>query len=177
MWFPELYQWLWSCQLCYCTVLYILHSLYVCVWWHMAINKQMVLWVLKLMNVWMVGINKSCSLYLPHCSNPVSVTSIIFYCCHNCNFPLQVLNLFLFPALLMHNSFCTFPRVPARQRKHTAVPDGELCLLTAQLFTSEQSACLGEEIIVMLMLRLPLWYGCWFNGLGFEGFFFLFVLI
>lgn len=110
---------------------------------------------------WVVGLTN-----LVPCISPaaitlfLSVTSIIFHCCNNCNFFLRVLNLFLFPAILIHKAFCAFPRVRVGQRQHTAVPDGKHCLLTAQLFCSEQPACLGEQIIVTLMLQLPLWYGC-----------------
>lgn len=90
----------------------------------------------------------------------LSVTSVIFHCPSNCSFSLQVLNLFLFRAILMRKAFCAFAWVLVGQRQHTAVPDGKLCVLTAQLFISEQPACLGEQIIVTLMLQLPLWYGC-----------------
>lgn len=142
------------------STMYIAFS--VCMWWHMAINKQMVPWVLKLMKLggWWGLTNLVPSISPAAITLFLSVTSIIFHCCNNCNFFLRVLNLFLFPAILIHKAFCAFPRVLVGKRQHTAVPDGNLCLLTAQLFCSEQPACLGEQIIVTLMLQLPLWYGC-----------------
>lgn len=94
----------------------------------MAINKQMVLLVLKLMKLcgWWGLTNLVPRISPTAVTLFLSVTSIIFYCCNNCNFPLQVLNLLLFPALLMHKAFCTFPWVQAGQRQHAAVPDGKL---------------------------------------------------
>lgn len=100
---------------------YIAFSVYM--WWHMAINKQMVPWVLKLMKLggWWGLTN------LVPCVSPtaitlsLSVTSIIFHHCNNCSFSLQVLNLLLFPAILTYKAFCAFPWVPFGQRQHTTV--------------------------------------------------------
>lgn len=133
----------------------------VCMWWHMAINKQMVPWVLKLMKLggWWGLTN------LVPCISPtaitlfLSVTSVIFHCCNSCNFSLQVLNLFLFPAIWRIK-----PSVPFRgyhlDKGSILLYLMENCLLAAQLFCSKQPACLGEQIVVTFVLQLPLWYGC-----------------
>lgn len=108
------------------STMYIAFS--VCMWWHMAINKQMVPWVLKLMKLggWW-GITNLVPFLSPTAITLfLSVTSVIFHCCNNCNCSLQVLNLFLFPAILMHQALCAFPWVLVGQKQHTAIADGKL---------------------------------------------------
>lgn len=99
-----------------------------CMWWHMAINKQMIPCASNLIKLGVVRVNVSCTSYSSLCNNPVSFCNLYSLSpLNNCNSLLWVLNLFVFPSVLMQKALCTFSWLPVGQRQHSAVPDGS-CL-------------------------------------------------
>lgn len=77
-------------------------------WWHMAINKQMIPCASNLIKLGVVGVNVSCTSYSSLCNNPVSFCNLYNLSpLNNCNSLLWVLNLFVFPL-----SWCRKPSAP-----------------------------------------------------------------
>lgn len=91
----------------------------------MAINKQMIPCALNLIKLGVMGVNVPCTSYSSLCNNPVSFCSLYNLSPLNkCYFLVWVLNLFVFPSVLMEKALCTFLWLPVGQRQHSAVPDG-----------------------------------------------------
>lgn len=130
----------------------------------MAINKQMVPWVLKLMKLggWWGLTNLVPSISPTVVTFFLSVTSVSFHCCNKGNLSVQVLNLFCSPAVLMYKASCAFPWYWLDKGSSILLHLMEnLCLLSAQQFCSRQPVWPGQQTVIHI-LQLPLWYGCEF---------------